>query len=252
MDNVGIIIFLVCGGFVAGFVDSIAGGGGIISLPVLLLTGIDPVAALATNKMSAVMGSFTSAMTFIRNRKVTVEIIKYVFPLSIIGSLGGVMVVHQIPADFLRPLVVVLLICITIYTLSRKNWGKKASYTGITRKILLSSMGIAFTMGFYDGFFGPGTGSFLMFAFLCMGLDFIGAAANARVLNFCSNIAAVLFFAYLGQIYFSYAIPMGLAVMAGAFCGARTALKHGAAYVKPLFVMMSVLLIGKQIWDLFR
>lgn len=252
MDEITTIVFLVLGGFMAGFIDAIAGGGGIVSLPVLLLTGMNPVAALATNKMAAVMGSFTSATTFIRNKKVTLDLIKYLFPLSIIGSFAGVMVVRQIPADFLRPLVVVLLFLITLYTILRKNWGQSASYEGTTKKMILMGMGLAFVVGFYDGFFGPGTGSFLMFAFLCMGLDFVGAAGNARVLNFASNLAAVITFAYLGQIYFHYAIPMGLAIAAGAYCGARTALTRGAAYVKPLFICMTVVLIGKQVWDLFK
>ncbi|MDQ0205162.1 TSUP family transporter [Pectinatus haikarae] len=252
MDDITTIIFLICGGFISGFVDSIAGGGGIISLPVILLTGMNPVAALATNKMAAVMGSFTSAVTFIRNGKVDISLIKYLFPLSLAGSLAGVLVVRLIPADFLRPLVVILLVLITIYTLCRKNWGQSATYHGTTKKILISSIFVALIIGFYDGFFGPGTGSFLMFAFLCMGLDFVGAAANARVLNFASNFSAVVAFAYLGQIYFHYAIPMGLAMVIGAYCGTKAALSHGAAYVKPLFVLMTVLLIGKQVWDLFK
>lgn len=252
MDDIFTILFLICGGFISGFVDSIAGGGGIISLPVILFTGINPVAALATNKMASVMGSFTSSFTFIRNKKVDINLVKYLFPLSLIGSFVGVIVVHRIPADFLRPLVVVLLVLITIYTLCRKNWGQAAVYKGRTPKILIGGIGLALGIGFYDGFFGPGAGSFLMFAFLCMGFDFVGSAANARVLNFASNLAAVVTFAYLGQIYFHYAIPMGLAMVFGAYCGTRTAMSHGASYVKPLFVLMTVLLIGKQVWDLFK
>ncbi len=252
MNDFSTIIFLICGGFISGFVDSIAGGGGIISLPVILLTGMDPVAALATNKMASVMGSFTSAATFIKNGKVTTAFIKYLFPLSLLGSFCGVIVVHQIPADFLRPLVVILLVLITIYTICRKNWGQSVSYKGMTRKIVISGVLIAFSVGFYDGFFGPGTGSFLVFAFLCMGFDFIGAAANARVLNFASNFAAVLTFAYLGQIYFHYAIPMGLSMVAGAYFGTKMALSRGAACVKPIFIAITIVLIGKQVWDLFK
>ncbi len=252
LDDLNTILFLICGGFIASFVDAIAGGGGIISLPVLLLTGIDPVAAMATNKMASVMGSFTSAVTYMRSGKVTTGLIKYLFPLSLVGSFCGVIVVRQIPADFLRPLVVVLLVLITIYTLCRKNWGQSVPYNGVTKKILLVSTSLAFILGFYDGFFGPGAGSFLMFAFLYIGLDFVGAAANARVLNFASNFAAMITFVYFGQVYFHYAVPMGIAMIAGAYCGTKAALSRGAVYVKPLFVIMTISLIGKQVWDLFK
>ena len=111
---------------------------------------------------------------------------------------------------------------------------------------------IAFGQGFYDGFFGPGTGSFLLFAFLMVGFDFIGAAANARALNFASNISASLLFAYFGLVEFSYVIPMGLAMIAGAWCGAHMALKKGTGYVRPLFVIMTTVLIGKQLIDLWK
>lgn len=110
----------------------------------------------------------------------------------------------------------------------------------------------AFIFGFYDGFFGPGTGTFLLFAFLWIGFDFIGAAANARGLNFASNIAGALFFISSGIVDFAYAIPMGLAMMVGAFCGARMAIAKGATYVKTLFIIMSIVLIGKQVIDLFK
>ena len=111
---------------------------------------------------------------------------------------------------------------------------------------------VAFAFGFYDGFFGPGTGSFLLFAFLMVGFDFIGAAANARALNFASNISASLLFAYFGLVEFSYVIPMGLAMIAGAWCGAHMALKKGTGYVRPLFVIMTTVLIGKQLIDLWK
>ena len=111
---------------------------------------------------------------------------------------------------------------------------------------------VAFAFGFYDGFFGPGTGSFLLFAFLMVGFDFIGAGAKARALNFGSNISASLLFAYFGLVEFSYVIPMGLAMIAGAWCGAHMALKKGTGYVRPLFVIMTTVLIGKQLIDLWK
>jgi len=110
---------------------------------------------------------------------------------------------------------------------------------------------VAFTFGFYDGFFGPGTGSFMLFAFLLVGFDFLGAAANARALNFASNLAAVVLFAYFGLVDFTYAIPMGISMIVGAWCGARLAIKKGSSYVRPLFIAVTTVLIGKQLFDLF-
>jgi uncharacterized membrane protein YfcA len=120
----------------------------------------------------------------------------------------------------------------------------------MTGKRVYLALAVIFLLGFYDGFFGPGTGSFMLFFFLCLGFDFLGAAANARVLNFASNLAAAGTFIYLGQVHYAYALPVGVAMSAGAYCGARMAIKKGAAYVRPLFVVMTSLLIGKQVWDL--
>ncbi len=138
------ILFLMFMGFIAAFIDAIVGGGGLIGLPALLWTGISPVVALGTNKVAAVMGALTSFVTFIRSGKVNFSIIKILFPLAFIGSLCGVVVVRQIPPDFLRPLVIMLLIGVTIYSLLKKDWGEASTYDGITvRRLYLSGL-IAF------------------------------------------------------------------------------------------------------------
>ncbi|MGP1406898.1 sulfite exporter TauE/SafE family protein, partial [Selenomonas sp.] len=160
-------------------------------------------------------------------------------------------VVRQVPPDFLRPLVVVMLVLVLLYSIFRRDWGRENKYGGMGRRVLLLSAVVAFTFGFYDGFFGPGTGSFMLFAFLLVGFDFLGAAANARALNFASNLAAVLLFAYFGLVDFTYAVPMGAAMIVGAWCGARLAIKKGTSYVRPLFIAVTAVLIGKQLFDLF-
>lgn len=174
------------------------------------------------------------------------------FPISLIGSGVGVVTVRLIPSEFLRPLVVVMLVLVLIYSICKKDWGKESTYQGMSAKLLALSCLVAFTFGFYDGFFGPGTGSFLLFAFLMVGFDFLGAAANARALNFASNISAAVLFSYFGIVDFAHAIPMGLAMIVGAWCGARVALSKGAGYVRPLFIVMTTVLIGKQLFELFK
>lgn len=254
MDDISleILLFVMAAGFIAAFIDSVVGGGGLISLPALMMTGMPMVQVLGTNKVSASMGALSSVLSFIRSGKVDFALMKYLFPLGFLGSACGVYVVRLIPSDFLKPMVVVMLILVTIYSLFRKNWGKTSTYTGMTNKKLALSGLVAVGMGFYDGFFGPGAGSFMLFGFLCIGFEFVGAAANARALNFASNIAAAIAFACLGVVNYYYAIPMGIAMICGALLGTRMALKKGAGYVKPLFIFMTVILIGKQIWDVFK
>lgn len=250
--SLDIILFLVVAGFIASFIDSVVGGGGLISLPALLLTGLPPTIALGTNKMASVMGSFTSTVSFFRSGKINIHLIKFLFPLSFIGSALGVITVQQIPSQFLKPLVVVMLLVVTVYTFTRKEWGDTSTYQGLTKRVAYLSGITAFTIGFYDGFFGPGAGSFFIFAFLMIGFDFVVAAGNSKALNFASNIAAVITFVYFGSINYYYAIPMGISMILGAIAGSRLAIKKGASYVRPLFLFMSVLLISKQIWDVLH
>jgi uncharacterized membrane protein YfcA len=221
-------------------------------IPCFLLLGLESVVVLGTNKVSAVMGSFTSALSFRRSGKVDLSLMRRFFPLSFGGSAAGVYAVHLVPAVFLRPLVVVMLTVVTIYSLSKKQWGQKTVYRGLSGRRVPLSIAAVTALGFYDGFFGPGTGSFLLFCFLCLGFDFVGAAANARILNFASNMAAAVAFVWLGQVNYYYALPVGAAMILGALAGTRLAVKKGAAYVRPLFVLVTSLLIGKQIWDLFQ
>ncbi len=254
MDGISIdvILFLMGAGFISAFIDSVVGGGGLISLPALLLVGLPPNIALGTNKVASAMGSLTSTISFMRSGKINFALVKYLFPLSFMGSVFGVIAVQQIPSQFLKPLVVIMLIVVTIYTFTKKDWGNESTYQGTTKKIAYLSAVSALALGFYDGFFGPGTGSFMIFSFLMIGFDFVVAAGNAKALNFASNIAAVIAFGWIGAIHYQYAIPMGLSMIIGALVGSRVAIKQGAAYVRPLFISMSVVLIGKQLWDVLH
>ncbi len=254
MDEISleILCIVLVGGFVAAFIDSVVGGGGLISVPMLMLTGLPVVECLGTNKVGSSMGALCSMASFMRSGKVDFGLIRILFPLSFLGSAAGVFAVQQVPPDFLKPLVVVMLIGVAIYSIAHKSWGENSTYNGMnqSRWILVSLLAAA--LGFYDGFFGPGAGSFLLFGFLCLGFDFVMAAGNARALNFASNIAAAVFFSMAGLVNFYYAVPMGLSMIVGAYVGARMAIAKGAAYVRPLFIGMTVILIGKQLFDMIK
>ena len=248
--SLGMIIFLFITGFVASFIDSVVGGGGLIALPALLMTGLPITHVLGTNKLAAAMGSITSMLTFIRSGKVKLSLVKWLFPLSFIGAMAGAYIVRYVPSEFMKPLVVILLVLVACYTLFKKDWGDISTYGGLSKKTGFISGVVALSIGFYDGFFGPGTGSFLIFAFLLIGFDFVAASGNAKVLNFASNIAAMFIFLYLGYVHVAYSLIMGLGMILGAVAGTKVAIQKGAAYVRPLFLTMTVVLVGKQIWDL--
>lgn len=245
-----IIVFLLIAGFIASFIDSVVGGGGLISLPALMFTGLPPSVVLGTNKLASTMSSLTSTLSFLRSGKIDCRLVAWLFPLSFAGSVLGAYIVKHIPPEFLKPLVVVLLILVAIYTLFKKDWGFESTYQGLTTKTKILISLAVFSLGFYDGFFGPGTGSFFIFSFLLLGFDFVVAAGNAKVMNFASNIAAVLTFIYLDSVNVQYGLVMGAAMIAGAIVGSRLAIKSGTAYVRPLFIGVTGLLIGKQLWDL--
>lgn len=247
-----LMLFVIVGGFLAAFVDSVVGGGGLIAVPVLLATGMPPAIVLGTNKLASTMSSLTSTITFMRSGKVNLRAVRGLFLLSIAGAVCGTLVLRQIPSDFLKPMVVVLLIVITVYTIFRKSWGDHSTFESFTNKSA-GLMGVfAFCLGFYDGFFGPGTGSFLIFAFLILGFNFVTAAGNAKVLNFGSNAASLATFIYLGSIHYGVGIFMGLAMVGGSLLGSRIAIRKGTSYVRPLFITICILLCGKQVWDLLQ
>ena len=143
-----------------------------------------------------------------------------------------------------------LLVAVAVYTYRRKDWGDVSAVKQLGLAALLGSVVMAFGIGFYDGFFGPGTGSFLIFGFLFLGYDFVTAAGNAKALNFASGIGALLSFTLSGSVLWTCGLVMGFAMVIGAYFGSRMAIRHGASYVKPLYLIVTTLLIGKQVYEL--
>ena len=235
------LFFLCLAGFFAALVDSIAGGGGIISLPAYLFAGVPTHAALGTNKFSSTAGSFTSSCKFIKSGKVDFSILKYLIPFTLLGAVLGVNVVMKVNQAFLSTLVLVLILFVGIYTLFSKNIGLKDRKLPVTKHRLLLGIILAFSLGFYDGFFGPGTGSFLIFGIISIfGYNFVKAGANAKLLNFFSNLASLVMFALKGQIYYLVGLPVAVSMIAGAQVGTHLALKNGSKFIKPIFVTMSL------------
>ncbi len=231
-----LILFSVA--FFAGLVDAIAGGGGLLTIPALLYAGLPPAAALATNKLQSTFGSFTAAAYFVKKKMVNLREMKLMIALTFIGAALGVFALLQIDASVLKQIIPVLLIAIGLYFLFFPNIGSLDNEKRIS--IVVFSFLVAFGVGFYDGFFGPGTGSFFAIAFvLLLGFNLTKATAHAKVLNFISNIASLCFFMIFGKIYWTLGLCMGLGQMCGAFVGARMVVKNGQKIIRPLIVILS-------------
>lgn len=247
------MIFLIAACFAAAFIDAIAGGGGLISLPAYLIAGFPPHMALGTNKFSSSWGSLFATAKFAKDRKIDFSLIKFMIPMSFIGAVLGVKSVLLIDQSFLGPVVMVLILFVGIYTIFSKSLGKVNQYSEATRKSAAAGMLLAFALGFYDGFFGPGTGTFIIFGLMYIfRFDFVHANGNAKALNLTSNIASLITFAMSAKINYAIGIPVALAMIAGGQLGARAAVKNGYKLIKPVFVVMSfgvfIKLLSGYLW----
>lgn len=246
------ILFLCVAGFVAATIDSIAGGGGIISLPALIAAGVPPQMALGTNKFASTCASFTSTAKFARSGKIHFKLVRWQIPCTALGAALGVRTVLHLNESFLNAFIVVMIFAVALYTVLKKDFGATDAFSGLTGGKIAVGMAFAFVLGFYDGFFGPGTGSFLIFLFIrVFGFDFTVAAGNGKILNFTSNIVSLVLFAIGGKIVYLAGIPMAVFMVAGAWLGTHIAVKNGAKVIRPIFLTIALALIVKLVWQAF-
>ncbi len=221
-----------------------------ISIPAFMIAGLPPHYTLGTNKFSATANSLTSSIRYIQHKKVTPHLLLVLIPFTFIGAWGGVRLVISIPGLYLNILITFLILIIGIYTLFKKKLGMEARVIELTPKRWISGIVLALGLGFYDGFFGPGTGSFLMFMFIkCFGLDFLMAGGNSRVLNFVSNAISLVLFALHGKILYAVGFPVAIAMFFGALAGSRMAFRNGAKLIRPVFLVITFLAAIKLIMD---
>lgn len=238
-------VALVAAGFVAAFIDSIVGGGGAISLPALLAAGLPPHLALGTNKLAATGASSMAAIRYTQAGVVVLPLVLLLVPLSVVGSFLGANAVLQVDPRIVRTLVIMVMLAMTVYVVARKTFGRDDRYFGLRTGPIVTTAAFALAIGFYDGFLGPGTGSFLIFAFVGIhGFNFVRAAGHARVLNFASNLSALALFALRNQVDYAIGLPMMASMVAGAYVGSHVGLRHGARWIKPLFVATTLGLVA--------
>jgi uncharacterized membrane protein YfcA len=241
------VMWLVFAAFGAGLVDSIAGGGGLITVPALLAAGLPPQVALATNKGQAAFGAVSSFTSFwmrggIDRRRAPLG---FVF----VGALAGAQVLLLVKPEPLKPVVLVLLVLAAAFV----AWPRKPREGKPHDWAMIALVPVTFTLGFYDGFFGPGVGSMLIVVFVLMfGDTLTRASGNAKVVNLASNLAALALFASRGTVLWRIALPMAAANAAGAFVGARLAVKNGDRLVRVVVLVVVAALVVKIAWDLVR
>lgn len=246
--DLGTLAFLTLAGFVASAVDAIAGGGGLISLPAIVAAGVPPHMALGTNKFANAFSSSTSSLRFALSGKLAWRLVRWQVPCTALGAALGVRTVLALDERLLNGLIIVMILAVAIYSVLKKDFGERDDFTGLTTANIAVGMGFAFALGFYDGFFGPGTGSFLIFLFIrVFGFDFTVAAGNSKLLNFTSNVVSLSLFALGGRVLYAAALPMALAMIAGAWVGARVAIKNGARLIRPVFVVIALALVARLV-----
>ncbi len=246
----------LCGfAFLAGFVDAVVGGGGLIQIPALLvlMPQLPPALLFGTNKFASIWGTLSAALRYGRRLPMAW---RSVLPAAVAAAAFSYLGAHTVslihPAQ-LRPLILLLLPALLAYTLWKKDFGALHAPHLSPAGQLWFGLGTGAVIGFYDGFLGPGTGSFLIFAFVGLfGFSFLAASASAKVVNVVTNLGALAYFAAHGEVLYTTAVPMAACNVAGALLGSQLALRHGSGFVRGLFILVVGALIARFAWDVLR
>lgn len=245
--STGLYAALIAVAFCGGWIDSIAGGGGLVTLPALLIAGIAPHVALGTNKLQAVCGATASSLRYFLGNKVRRRLLLGCVPLALAGSALGSSAILRVSPTVIKPLLVPIFVVIGIYMALRKETGAEADPAKGTGKRLVAVLAGTFLIGFYDGFFGPGTGIFLfMLLVLVYGMEAVEATGTTKVINWATNLAAVVVFFRSGSIDFTLGLSMAAANVLGALTGSHMVIKKGQRFIR-LIVMIVVLALAAKI-----
>ena len=243
-----IALLLILAAFVAGFVDAIAGGGGLIAVPMLLIAGASPLETLATNKLQGAFGAGTATLTYALAGHVRLKDQLGMALISACAAAAGALLAKSMPADALRIIMPVILVAVAAF------FALKPGMSDDSRAQRMRPAMFSFTavplIAAYDGFFGPGTGSFFMLAFVMLaGFGLLKATAHTKLLNFASNVGSLVIFIPSGAMWWGVGIGMGLAQVAGASLGARMAMRVGSRLIKPLIVTVSIAMALRLLWQ---
>ena len=247
------IALVVVAGLAAGWVDAVVGGGGLLQLPALLLIpGITPVQALATNKMGSIFGTTTSAVTYYRRAHPDLRTALPMAGVALVGSFGGAVLATSLPSSVFKPIIVVALIVVAVFTATKPTVGELTKLRHRGGRHYGTAAGIGLVIGFYDGLIGPGTGSFLIISMVTLlGYNFLAASAKAKIVNMATNLGARAFFLPNGALLWGIGLILGLANMVGGYIGARMAVKQGSKFIRVVFLVVVGALICKLGYDVW-
>ena len=246
--------YLVLGvaAFGAGLVDAVVGGGGLIQIPALfsVFPNMAPATLIGTNKLASICGTSVAAASYARRVKVAWSTAAPAAVAALVFAFAGAYTVTKVSPDFMRALLPFILLAVAVYTFARKDLGSVHAPMHSGAKEQALALGVGACIGFYDGFFGPGTGSFLVFLFVrVFGFDFLSASAVDKIVNVACNFAALLWFGYSGHLVWQLGAMMAVAQVGGSIVGSRMALKHGSRFVRKLFLVVVAILICKPGYD---
>jgi len=249
------LVVLAIAAFVAGLVDAVVGGGGLIQIPAMFAVFPKEVPAtlVGTNKLAAVFGTAVAAGRYARSVRVAWNTAGPAAVAAFALSFVGAWMLTRVPGDFIRGLLPLVLVAVAVYTFRKKDFGTVHApvHSGATERLL--AVGIGAAIGFYDGFFGPGTGSFLIFLFIrFFGFDFLSASAAAKIVNVACNVSALIWFGYSGHLLWQLGAMMAVCQIGGSLVGTWLAMRHGSAFVRKLFLVVVSALIFKTAVDAIR
>jgi uncharacterized membrane protein YfcA len=247
------LVLLLVAALAAGWIDAVVGGGGLLQLPALLLVpGMSPVQALATNKLSSVFGTTTSAVTYARRVHPDLRTALPMAAVALVSSAVGASIAALLPASVFKPVIVVALVGIGLFTVLRPSLGEETALRHAGRRHHGVAVALGAAIGFYDGILGPGTGSFLVFGMVSLlGYDFLNASAKAKIVNVATNVGALLVFASHGSLLWGLGVLMGVANLSGGYLGSRMATARGSRFIRIAFLVVVAALIvrvGADVW----
>lgn len=248
------IALLCAAAFLAGFLDAVVGGGGLIQTPfALILLPAHPVAAvIGSLKIPSFSGTFFAAFQYMRKVKVVWWLLSVACTVAFFAAFGGSLLLTQVSNSFMKPVLLVVLTGVAIYTYSKKNFGQHAAKNHSPRRQLGYVVLISSLIGFYDGFIGPGTGSFLILAFVAiLGFDFLQASAHAKLINLATNLGSITLFIIKGQLIWAIALPMAISNAVGGMLGARMAIAKGNKFIRIFFLIVVIGTLLRFMYDVF-
>lgn len=254
MDFELYLILLCAGAFLAGFVDAIVGGGGLIQTPLalVLLPNLHVASVIGSVKIPSFTGTLIASFQYLKKTKIQWRLLLIMMAVALPAAYAGSTLLNSVSNDFMKPVLLVILCFVAVYTFWKKDFGQHVSKSQSVLRQILYAIIISAVIGFYDGFIGPGTGSFFVLAFIALlGFDFLQASANAKMVNLATNLGSIILFGIKGKILWHIALPMAVCNGLGGYVGAKLAISRGNSFIRIFFLIVLIGTLSRFAWDVF-